>query len=191
MLARSHILAALLVLFTAGRSAFAQADAGRPAPAPEMTRTQVSSNGMFGIRLLLSSAGCQTEVVKESMRAWVLDKCVATPNDLYFVSNDGERFWVLRTTPERPPAIRKTKSKSPPWLNVVVAELYDRRGELVGSKRVRELVPVYGQGQVRHLKRHFLWLEGVSGVPGRSPRVNDHNQVELETVGAAPVKLEF
>jgi len=53
------------------------------------------------------------------------------------------------------------------------------------------LLPKSGYAKLRKLDRRFVWLEGVLGVPGKEPRVNDRNQVEFETVEPKAIRLGF
>jgi hypothetical protein len=129
---------------------------------------------------------------------------VGTVDDLYFVSDSGERFWVLASLPKSrtPPAgtapateTKKSAKKKGPAFDaygpVVVAWLYDRLGNLVAERRLSELLPTSAHHKLRKLDRRFVWLEGVLGVPGREPRANDRNQVEFETVEPKTWRLEF
>jgi hypothetical protein len=74
---------------------------------------------------------------------------------------------------------------------VVVAVLYDRLGNVVEQRKLGELLLKGGYGKLRKLDRRFVWLEGVLGVPGTEPRVNDRNQVEFETVEPKTWRLGF
>jgi len=74
---------------------------------------------------------------------------------------------------------------------VVVAVLYDRLGNVLAERKLSDLVPKSGIRKVRKLDRRFVWLEGVLGVPGKEPRVNDRNQVEFETVEPRTWRLGF
>ncbi|MGQ0506509.1 MAG: hypothetical protein ACT4TC_14445 [Myxococcaceae bacterium] len=158
-----------------------------PAGAQERTsKPQVSSDGVYSIRFVEhADKTCDVEVDKEQTKAWSLSKCVGTVDDLYFVSTDGQRFWVLRTLGEKP----KTKKSS--WHSAIVAVLFTQDGKVVRRKSAAELVPSILRGEVRQMERHFKWLEGAAGVPGKGPRMNDKNQVEFEVVGGKPYKLPF
>ncbi|MBI3182764.1 MAG: hypothetical protein HYZ28_11555 [Myxococcales bacterium] len=161
---------------------------------PKQGKEQASADGSYSIRLTqLSEGACTLEVRKGSQVVWSLERCLGTVDDLFFVSNSGERFWLLRTIPQKPPEKRsKSKKPRPPaWTLTEVAVLYDREGNALERKQLGELLPARLREEVRHLERHFKWMEGVLGVPGKMPRVNDLNQVELETVGTKSVKLPF
>ena len=149
-----------------------------PAPADEPRRSKgsASSNAEYGIVLREEGQGkCRVEATRDTAPAWTLPRCVGGVDDLYFISDSGQRFWVLFTLPKSIPAPpkpvsdsqKKKAKKSPPFDGygpVKVAVLYDRR---------------------------FGWLEGLNGVPGREPRVTEHNQVEFDTVEPRTRQLDF
>ena len=173
-------------------------------------RTCVRSIGLVlggsvaGIVMRVEAPGkCRVEVSRDTDVAWTLPRCLGTVDDLYFVSDSGELFWVLAALPKSIPAPAgtspshsksSTKKKSPPfdpYGPVVVARLYDRLGNVVSSRRLSELLPTGAHRKLRKLDRRFVWLEGVLGVPGREPRTNEQNQVEFETVEPKTWRLEF
>lgn len=179
-----------------------------PALADEQahSRARASSNAEYGIVMRIEAPGkCRVEVTRDADVAWTLPRCVGTVDDLYFVSDSGERFWVLASLPKSlsPPAgtsaaaqTRKSaaRKKAPPfdaYGPVVVAWLYDRLGNLVAERRLGQLLPTSAQGKLRKLDRRFVWLEGVLGVPGREPRSNEHDQVEFETVEPRTWQLAY
>ena len=91
-------------------------------------------------------------------------------------------------------AQKKVATKKPPFDGygpVVVAVLYDRLGTTIGQRKLAELLPKGGHAKLRKMDRRFVWLEGVLGVPGKEPRVNDRNQVEFETVEPRTWRLDF
>jgi hypothetical protein len=156
-----------------------------PARAEERTsRAGVSPNGRFAVRLVEEAKDrCRVEVLKEgSTVLWQLPRCVGTADDFFFVSDDGERFWVLKTFPEKVTS-RPKKARYPAWTFSVVAVLYDRQGNAVREIRLNEVVRTQGAlDNVRQFKKRFQWLGGVSGVPGNPPRMNAAGQVEFDTV---------
>ncbi|HSP18988.1 MAG TPA: hypothetical protein VLQ79_05725 [Myxococcaceae bacterium] len=179
-----------------------------PALAEEVGRSRgrASSNAEYGIVMRVEGPGkCRVEVTRDTEVAWTLPRCVGSVDDLYFVSDSGERFWVLASLPKSlapptasTPAPGPTKSsarkKAPPfdaYGPVVVAWLYDRVGNRVAERHLAELLPTSAHRKVRKLDRRFVWLEGVLGVPGREPRANEHNQVEFETVEPKTWRLEY
>jgi hypothetical protein len=169
------------------------------------SRGRASSNAEYGIVMREEGEGkCRVEVSRDTDVAWTLPRCVGTVDDLYFVSNSGEHFWVLAALPKslpRPPgaapvgeAQKKAATKKPPFDGygpVVVAVLYDRLGAVIEQRKLGELLPKSGYAKLRKLDRRFVWLEGVLGVPGKEPRVNDRNQVEFETVEPKAIRLGF
>jgi hypothetical protein len=158
---------------------------------PKAGRLRASGNGTYSIRMVETAKDqCRVEVVKESEPLWQLDKCVGDADDFYFVSNDGTRFWLLRTTPEKP-GPPKGKKRGTPWYQVEVAALYDGQGNVVQSRRLMDLVPLHDRDKVRQLGKHFIWLEGVGDLSGKKPRINDAGQVEFEAAGSHTQKLNF
>ncbi len=160
---------------------------------PKSTPARASANGEWTIRMTDFGDGvCRIEAQKETSLAWTIDQCLGTVDDIFLISNTGQRFWVLKTLPEKPPPVKvKGRTRQPSWERVVVATLFDKDGNLLQERRAADLVAGRHREEVRHLAKHFKWLEGVVGVPGKGPRLNDKNQVELETVGSRTVKLAF
>jgi hypothetical protein len=183
---RRHVLA-LALLFLA-----------LPALAEERKgRARVSANGLFSVHLVEVAPGnCRLEVTKESGPAWSLPKCLGSLDDFYFVSNDGERVWVLWSLVEKgkaaPVPRGKKKPKGPPaWANVVVAAQYDSKGNRLQEKRLTELLNTRQLSEVRQMTHHFKWLEGTLGIPGKGPRLTDAGVVEFEPVGGTTQQLTF
>ena len=162
------------------------------------SKSHVSANGQFSVRLVQEKPGtCRVEMLKESGPAWQFAGCVGTVDDLYFASNDGERFWLLRPLAEkgsRSSVEKRGKRKVvvPAWANTVVAGLYDRNGQKVQEKRLQDfLLGSRELGEVRQMKGHFKWLEGTLGIPGKGPRLTDDAKVEFEAVGRKTYRLSF
>lgn len=170
-----------------------------PALGQRESRSRVSANGVFSVRLVEEAPGkCRVEMAKESGPAWRFSGCVGTVDDYYFASNDGERVWVVRPLAEKAPEPRaaanrskKKKSKVPGWARAPVATLYGRDGGKLDEKLLTELVPSKDIGEVRELKGHFKWLEGTLGIPGKGPRLTDDGHVEFEVVGGKHHRLSF
>jgi hypothetical protein len=167
--------------------------AGAGASEPKRSKTTVSASGDYSVRLVeLAPKKCRLEVLKENTPFWHLERCVGTVDDLYFVSKDGARVWVVETVPQKAPVRRAKRRKYPAWTYVEVAALYGRDGSKLKSRQLNDFVKSRdGLKDVRQLQRHFKWLEGVAGVPGKAPRLNAAGQVELETVEPKSFKLEF
>ncbi|HZI09173.1 MAG TPA: hypothetical protein VE153_02215 [Myxococcus sp.] len=159
-------------------------------------RARVSANGLYSVRMVeLAPGKCRLEVAKESGTVWQLEQCLGTVDDYYFVSNDGERVWVVWPLVEKgkgaEPRSKKQRKGPPPWANVVVAARYGRDGQRQEEKRLPELVPAKHLSEVRELKHHFKWLEGTLGIPGKGPRLTDAGVVEFEPVGGTTRQLTF
>lgn len=157
------------------------------------SRARVSANGTYSVRLVQQAPGkCTLEVSKESGPVWTLKQCVGGVDDLYFVSNDGARVWVL--FPLAPKGTVKLTGKQykkvPAWANTVVAEEYGREGRLQ-ERRLMSFVSPREVSEVRELGQHLKWLEGVLGVPGKGPRLTDAGRIEFETVGNKSHQLTF
>jgi hypothetical protein len=121
---------------------------------------------MYSVRLVEAEPGqCRVEMSRESGVVWQFSGCVGTVDDLYFASNDGERFWIIHPLAEKGTKgtvqIRgKKKVKVPAWANTTVAVLYDKAGQRLREKRLPDFVGSKEQGEVRQMKGHFKWLEG-------------------------------
>jgi hypothetical protein len=151
--------------------------------------TVVSSNQAHAVRHQRLGNTCQIVALRETEVKWVLDKCLGEQDDLFFISNDGNRFWVLHVLPSK--AKSSSTRKTPAWWRAVVAVEYDWKGRVLRQRRLSELLQPIERTKVHELDRHFKWLEGVVGMKGRSPRVNEKNQVEFEVVGGKTVTLDF
>lgn len=170
-----------------------------PAPGAERaSKSRVSANGLYSVRLVEEAPGqCRVEMLKESGLLWKFPGCVGTVDDLYFASNDGERFWVLHPLAEkgtRPVVVKRGKKKKvrvPAWANTTVAVLYDKSGQKLQEKQLTDFVKSKELSEVRQMKGHFKWLEGTLGIPGKGPRLTDQEKVEFESVGAKTHSLSF
>ena len=168
--------------------------AASPARAEErISHAGVSRNGRYAVRLVQDGKDrCRVEVLKDgSTPHWQLPRCVGAVDDLFFVSDDGERFWVLKTFPEKP-APRQKNGRGAGWTSSVVAALYDRRGNVVREVRLNDVMQSQaGLDNVRQFKKRFQWLGGVSGVPGKPPRMNAAGEVEFDTLEPRTHRLAF
>jgi hypothetical protein len=156
-----------------------------------------SSNGEWSIQLVQSAPEqCRVEATRDAEPAWTLERCVGTVDDLFFISNDGERFWVLKVLPRTPPSAKqkgpKPKPLAPgePFISAQVATLFDKKGNVLAERTLREFLKRRFD-KLRDLGSHFCWLEGELGVPGRRPRTSESNQVEFETVEPKTFRLDF
>src|SRR5689334_7436706 len=97
---------------------------------PMSSASHGSANGVWSIKLEDLGAGkCKVETTKDNEPGWSLEQCVGTAEDHYFISNDGQRFWVIRSFP-RVPKGRQYQGKPSKWGAVQVAAEYDRSGAL-------------------------------------------------------------
>ena len=150
------------------------------------SRSRVSANGEFTVRLVEQGAGkCALEVSQESGPVWSLPRCVGGVDDLYFVSDKGERVWVLY--PLAPKGKTKLAGKQykkvPAWANTLVAVEFDREGTRLQERRLLDFVQPHALSEVRQMSQHLKWLEGMVGVPGKGPRLTDAGHIEFEVVG--------
>jgi hypothetical protein len=163
-----------------------------------------SSNAEYGIVMREETPGrCRVEVTRDTDPLWTLPRCLGSVDDLYFVSDSGQRFWVLSAVPKKiPPSSKAAKAArtrsvhdKPPahdaYAEVVVAVLYDRLGNVLSERRLGEFLSPASYHKLRDLDRRFVWLEGVAGVPGHEPHVTDKNQVEFDTVERRTHRLGF
>lgn len=161
---------------------------------PKASKPQVSANSAYTATFQVEDDGtCRLAVTAKDAAApaWTLDRCVGSPEDLFFVSNSGDRVWVLHVLPEKPAKPKGGGWPKAPWYSVVVAELFDRDGKLLDARKLSSLAGTRQREKCQQLERHFKWLEGVLGVAGRAPRVTDKNEVEFETVGTTVMHLKF
>jgi hypothetical protein len=152
---------------------------------------------VWSIQLVQSAPEeCRVEATRDADPAWTLERCVGTVDDLFFISNDGERFWVLHVLPRTPPwpKERAGNSKPPPpgepFVHALVATLFDKQGKVLAERTLRDFLSRRFD-KLRDLGSHFCWLEGELGIPGRRPRATDSNQVEFETVEPKTYRLDF
>ena len=166
--------------------------------APRQSSAHASSNGVWSIQLVESAPErCRVEATRDADPAWSLERCVATVDDLFFISNDGEHFWVLTVLPRTPPPKPKQKGAKPqtppagePYIRAVVATLFDRQGRVLSERTLHDFME-HRFDKLRDLDSRFSWLEGAVGVPGRRPRITEANQVEFETVEPKQYRLDF
>ncbi len=165
--------------------------------APRESSAHASSNGVWSIQMVESAPEqCRVEATRDADPAWTLERCVGTVEDLYFISNDGERFWVLRVFPRTPPLPKQkgSKPKTPPpgtpFVSAPVAALFDKQGNVLGERTLKDFLQRRFD-KLRDMDSHFCWLEGELGVPGRRPRITESNQVEFETVEPKTFRLDF
>lgn len=159
--------------------------------APSQSRPRVSANGLYTISFAQQAAGqCLLTVSKEDGPLWSLSRCVGSAEDAFFVSNDGEQFWVLHAVPKVPQGHRY-KQHPERWGKVVVAVRYDRNGQALERRTLGSFVKVREREKLVDLGLRFGWLAGVSGAPGVAPRQKEGGAVELDTVANVRYRLGF
>ncbi|MBX5481130.1 MAG: hypothetical protein IRZ16_04660 [Myxococcaceae bacterium] len=160
---------------------------------PKSSRVRLSHSGRYGVRLVeLGEGKCRLEVLKEDAPHWTLERCVGTADDLYFASDDGEKVWVLYTLPKKPVRRPSRKAKRAAWTYAVVAARYGRDGEADRRLVLNQLMRTRESLEdVRQYEKHFKWLEGVAGVRGIPPKLNEQGKVELVTLDHKTHTLEF
>lgn len=164
--------------------------AAPPALAEASTRSHSSANGLYAIRFVQEAPGkCRVEAQKDQDVVWTVPQCLGTVDDLFFISNSGERFWQIRPLPEIPPKVKGDKKS--PLMRAVVAVLYEKDGRVLRSMRLDDFLARHRLALVRQLEHHFKWLEGTFDIPGKGPRVTDKDEVELDTVAQKTHTLKF
>lgn len=158
---------------------------------PSTARPRVSANGLYTIRFTqLAPQQCVLEVSRQDGPSWTLPRCVGAVEDLFFVSNDGQAFWVLHPVP-RVPDGKRNKQRPERWGQVVVAVRYDRSGKMLESRSLGSFVKGPDREKLVDLGLRFGWLAGTSGAPGVAPRMTDAGVVELDTVADKRYRLKF
>ncbi|WNG49463.1 hypothetical protein F0U60_39080 [Archangium minus] len=111
---------------------------------------------------------------------WEWNTCIATRQQLKFVSPDGTRVLVLNPLPASPQGN---------WKDVEVAALYEHG---VRMKGVKAGALVSAPIQAREPFLHFIWVKGQAGLEGEPPRyTSDGKAIEFETVEGRSVRLSF
>lgn len=155
--------------------------AAEPASALERKSRRLSSqNALWSLQMVVLEEGkCRLEAYKDRDLGWSLEQCLGGADDLYFIANDGARFWVLKTLPEKPEG-KKRSTKA--LLGVTVAELRDAKGNVLAQKSLGDFFPKKKLGELKQLTKHFRWLQGVVGERGVGPRLTHEGRVEFETL---------
>lgn len=168
--------------------------------APRESRRTVSANGRYRFQLFEDAPGsCRVVVTSERGEpVWTLPSCVGETSDAFFLSADAQRFWVLKTLPNRADAKdlyvgkgRQRRKVAPGWSRTVVAVLHDRSGKVLEERTLASFLTGEGYRKVRSLAQRFTWLEGVNGVPGKGPRYGADGQVQFETVEGRTQELSL
>lgn len=164
---------------------------GAAAQEPQSSRPRVSSNGRFSVRAYeRAPKHCWLEVSREGEVTWESPRCFGTLDDFYFVSNDGERVWVIRALPELP------KKRKAPFLKAVAqtkgAWLLKRPGTLLKTRTIGTFMKTArARSDAEALSSHFRWLHGAAGKLGKPPHSTLDNAVEFETLDGSVHRLRF
>jgi|GEM_PF-2842278 len=177
----------------------AQPSAAQPAEAPpspadelpEQTWSARSSDGNAEIQQTAFRNGKATRCTSTSTWSspwddkkvmWRWDTCIATREQLKFVSPDGTRVLVVDPLP----ASLQAKAN---WQDLEVATLYEHGVRVKGAKAgalVR--TPI----EVREPSLRIVWVKGHGGFPGTPPRYTSGGKaVELDTVDGHAFSLGF
>ncbi len=155
----------------------------------EQSWTVRSADGLAELRQLALRDGkntrCETSATVSSPTdgtsvAWKWNTCIATPEQLKFVSPDGKRAIVIDPSP---------MSAQGEWRQVEVATLYEHglrmRATTVGAfVEEMETAPVPS--------KHFAWVKGTGGLSGTAPHyTSDGAEIEAETVDGRSFRLGF
>jgi hypothetical protein len=171
-----------------------QPSAAPPSPAdelPEQTWSARSSDGNAEVQQTAFRNGKATRCTSTSTWSspwddkkvmWRWDTCIATREQLKFVSPDGTRVLVVDPLP----AALQAKAN---WQDLEVATLYEHGVRVKGAKAgalVR--TPI----EVREPSLRIVWVKGHGGFPGTPPRyASGGKAVELDTVDGQVFSLGF
>ncbi|MCY1080542.1 hypothetical protein [Archangium lansingense] len=158
---------------------------------PEQTWTARSADGNAEVQQTALRNGKSTRCTSTSTWSsprderkvmWKWDTCIATREQLKFVSPDGKRVLVIDPSP----ASLRTKGD---WRDAEVATLYEHGVRVKGAKAGALLdSPI----EVREPALRIIWVTGHGGFPGAPPRyTSDGKAVEFETVDGHTPRLGF
>ncbi|HEX5750756.1 MAG TPA: hypothetical protein VFZ09_31310 [Archangium sp.] len=113
---------------------------------------------------------------------WKWDTCIATREQLKFVSPDGKRVLVID------PLLASLRAGTR-WQDVEVATLHEHGVRVKGAKAGALL---HAPLEVREPALRILWVKGLGGFPGAPPRyASDGKAVELDMVDGNTLHLGF
>ncbi len=166
--------------------------APQPAPAeelPDRTWSARSENGRAEVRqtaiqegkkLRCTTVSTVTPLFDEPSVVWQWDTCIATREQLKFVSPDGKRVIVLEPLPA---------SLQGNWKDVEVATLYEHGLRVTGMTAGAFIsAPAWAQAP----SVHFAWVKGQAGLSGEPPRYTfSGTELELESADGRSFRLGF
>jgi hypothetical protein len=178
-----------------GKPARAEASGtAQAAPAeelPDLTWSARSENGRAEVRQTASRTGkelgCSIVSTVKSLLdgqnvVWQWDTCIATREQLKYVSPDGKRVIVLEPLPE------SLQGKGN-WKDVEVATLYEHGLRVTGMTAGAFVgTPEWAQAP----SIHFAWAKGQGGLPGEPPHYTfSGTEIELESADGRSFRLGF
>ncbi len=156
---------------------------------PEQSWSVRSADGLVELRQLALRNGKDTRCETSSSVtapldgttvAWKWNTCIATPEQLKFVSSDGKQVIVLEPLPT---------STQGEWKQVEVATLYEH-GLRMRSTTLGALVDAMDTAPTP--SKRFAWAKGTAGVSGTAPRyASGGAEIEGETVDGRSFRLGF
>ncbi len=156
---------------------------------PDQTWSARSENGRAEVRQTASRDGkalrCTIVSTVSSLFdgpsvVWQWDTCIATREQLKFVSPDGKRVLVLEPLPA---------SLQGNWKDVEVATLYEHGLRVTGTTAGAFVsAPAWAQAP----SVHFAWVKGQAGLSGEPPRYTfSGTEIELESADGRSFRLGF
>jgi len=156
---------------------------------PDLTWSARSENGRAEVRQTASQTGKElrcsivskvSSVFDGPSVVWQWDTCIATREQLKYVSPDGKRVIVLEPLPE---------SLQDNWKDVEVATLYEHGLRVTGMTAGAFVsAPAWAQAP----STHFAWMKGQGGLPGEPPHYNfSGTELELESADGRSFRLGF
>ncbi|ATB37188.1 hypothetical protein CYFUS_002609 [Cystobacter fuscus] len=154
---------------------------------PEVSWTALSADGRAEVRQTraLGGKGCTTSSTVSTPFArtevmWKWDTCVATREQLKFVSPDGHRLLVLDSLPGL---------VGQEWRGLELVTLYEQGLRL---KFLRAGTAVRAPEVRREPFSGLAWVKGTVGLPGTPPKYTDDGKaIEFETVDGRTFQLGF
>lgn len=158
----------------------AEAPAAAPAEAPAWRAR--SADGEWTLEQFIDAAGaCRATASSKQGPGWTAATCLATANQLPFLSADGQTLIVLEPTPRF--------AGDGAWASADVVRRFVK-GALVEQVPASALV-ADGEKLTRYT-RYFGWAKGAGGVLGDAPRLSpDGAAVLLETADGRTARLGF
>jgi hypothetical protein len=156
---------------------------------PELSWTASSADGRAEVRQTRSREGkdwrCTTTAtvstpLEQTEVVWKWDTCLATREQLKFVSPDGHRLLVLDSLP---------RLVGQDWRGLELVTLHEQGLRL---KFLRAGTAVRAPEVRREPFSGLAWVKGTAGLPGTPPKYSDDGSaIEFETVDGQTFRLGF